>query len=97
MFRKVSIGIALGTCIGMSQMAIAPAASAAALKVSVGSVKSGGMLPNKYAFCQPAAQGHTGPGPNLSPAIKWSKGPKGTQSYAVILNDTDSPKETATR
>lgn len=92
MIRKVSMGLALGTGLVALQMAMAPGASAAALKVSVGSVKSGGMLPNKYAFCQPAAQGHTRPGPNLSPAIKWSKGPKGTQSYAVILNDTDSPK-----
>jgi len=92
MIRIVSIGLVCGTCLVFAQLAGAPAASAATLKVSVGSIKSGGMLPNKYAFCQPAAQGHTGSGPNISPAINWSKGPRGTKSYVVILNDTDSPK-----
>jgi Raf kinase inhibitor-like YbhB/YbcL family protein len=92
MIRKVSIGIALGTCVAMSQLAIAPAASAASLKVKVASIKTGGMVPDKYTFCMPAAQGHAGPGANISPPISWSKGPKGTQSYVVILNDTESPK-----
>jgi phosphatidylethanolamine-binding protein (PEBP) family uncharacterized protein len=93
MIRKVSIGIALGTCVAMSQLAIAPAASAASLKVKVASIKDGGAIPGKYAFCVPAAQGHSVPGPNISPPISWSKGPKGTQSYVVIMTDTDSPKE----
>lgn len=93
MIRKLSTGLALGAAIVVSQMAITPAASAKALKVTVGSVKSGGMIPDKYAFCMPAAQGHTAPGPNISPPISWSKGPKGTKSYAIILYDTDSPKE----
>jgi Raf kinase inhibitor-like YbhB/YbcL family protein len=68
-------------------------ASARELKVSVDSFKSGEMIPNKYAFCVPAAQGHTAPGANFSPSISWSKGPRGTESYAVVLFDTDSPAE----
>ncbi len=67
--------------------------SAATLKVRVDSIKNGGMIPDKYAFCMPAAQGHTTAGPNISPPISWSKGPKGTQSYVVIMTDDDSPKE----
>ena len=62
-------------------------------KVSVDSVKSGGMIDNKYAFCAPAAQGHTTAGANINPSISWSKGPRGTKSYAIILHDTDSPAE----
>lgn len=93
MIGRISIGIALGTCFAISQLAFAPAASAATLKVKVDSVKSGGMIPGKYALCVPAAQGHAGPGPDISPRISWSKGPRGTQSYVVVLNDTDSPKE----
>lgn len=92
MLRKVVIGIAVGTCIAISQMAIAPAASAKSLKVSVDAIKDGGMIPAKYAFCQPTADGHAGPASNISPPISWSKGPRGTKSYAVIMNDTDSPK-----
>jgi Raf kinase inhibitor-like YbhB/YbcL family protein len=93
MIRKISIGIVLGTCVAISQLAIAPAASAASLKVSVASIKDGGTVPNKYALCVPATQGHMAPGPDISPPISWSKGPKGTQSYVVIMTDTDSPKE----
>lgn len=91
MIRNFSVGLAIGATIVASQLAIAPAASAKTLKVSVGSVKSGKMIPNKYAFCVPAAQGHVAAGPNISPSIKWSKGPRGTKSYAIIVTDPDVP------
>jgi phosphatidylethanolamine-binding protein (PEBP) family uncharacterized protein len=58
----------------------------------VDSIKSGQMIPTKYSFCMPAVQGHIGPGPDISPPISWTKGPRGTQSYAITLTDTDSPK-----
>lgn len=93
MIGKISTALALGTAVVVSQMALAPAASAADLKVKVASLKAGSAIPDKYAFCNPAAQNHAGPGANISPPISWSKGPKGTQSYAVILTDADSPKE----
>ncbi|MGH6685053.1 MAG: YbhB/YbcL family Raf kinase inhibitor-like protein [Pseudolabrys sp.] len=92
MFAKVTTGLALAACVGLAQMSAASAAETKPLKVKVGSVKSGGMVPTQYSFCQAAAQGHAGPGKDLSPPISWSKGPKGTKSYAIILNDTDSPK-----
>ena len=72
---------------------VATPASAQALKVSVDGVESGKMIPAKHTFCMPAAQGHVGPGPDISPHISWSKGPNGTKSYAIILHDTDSPAE----
>jgi Raf kinase inhibitor-like YbhB/YbcL family protein len=68
-------------------------APAAELKVNVDSFKDGEMMPNQYAFCAPAAQGHTAPGGNFSPSISWSRGPRGTKSYAILLYDTDSPAE----
>jgi len=68
-------------------------ASARELRVSVDTFKNGETIPNKYAFCIPAVQGHTAPGLNLSPSISWSQGPRGTKSYAVMLYDTDSPAE----
>jgi len=78
---------------GAAAALAATPASAAGLSVSVDSLKNGGMMSNRYAFCIPAAQGHTGPGLNKSPRISWSKGPAGTLSYAIILYDTDSPAE----
>jgi Raf kinase inhibitor-like YbhB/YbcL family protein len=68
-------------------------ATARTLQVRVDSFRNGGTIPNKYAFCVPAAQGHTGAGPDISPSISWSEGPRGTKSYAIILLDTDSPAE----
>jgi Raf kinase inhibitor-like YbhB/YbcL family protein len=92
MIRKLSTGLALGASVVLWQVA-APAASAALLKVHVDAVKSGGMLANKFAFCVPAAQGHTTGGSNINPSISWSRGPHGAKSYAIILYDTDSPAE----
>ena len=90
------MGTARSTAIGLLAAGMALAAapvSAATLKVKVDSIKNGGTLANKYAFCVPAAQGHTTAGSNINPSISWSKGPRGTKSYAVILYDTDSPAE----
>src|SRR5579872_1685265 len=88
--RSVKLGIA----VALAGVALAAApASAAALKVHVDTFKNGGTIPNKFAFCAPAAQGHTTGGANINPSISWSKGPRGTRSYAIILYDTDSPAE----
>jgi len=90
MKKTATIGmLAAGVAIGLA----ATPAFARTLKVSVDSFKNGGTIPNKFAFCAPAAQGHTTGGANISPSISWSKGPHGTQSYAIILYDTDSPAE----
>ncbi len=69
------------------------AAAARTLRIHVDSFKRGGTMPNKYSFCMPAAQGHTTAGPDISPSVSWSKGPRGTKSYAIILYDSDSPAE----
>jgi phosphatidylethanolamine-binding protein (PEBP) family uncharacterized protein len=82
--------LAAGACGAL--LATTPA-SARALKVKVDSLKNGRTLANKYAFCAPAAQGHTKAGQNINPSISWSKGPRGTKSYAIILFDPKSPAE----
>jgi Raf kinase inhibitor-like YbhB/YbcL family protein len=71
---------------------LAPAASHK-LRVRVDSIEYGHMVPSEYAFCMAAAQGHFAPAANKSPRISWTKGPKGTKSYAVVVYDTDSPAE----
>jgi len=85
---------AIGLCAAATAVALAATSAAApTLKVRVDSFKDGGMMPNKFAFCVPAAQGHTSGGPNINPSISWSKGPRGTKSYAIVVYDTDSPAE----
>jgi Raf kinase inhibitor-like YbhB/YbcL family protein len=75
---------------GMSLTAFAALAQDG-LDVTLGGVGADGMLADKHAFCVPAETGHQGPGENVSPALSWSAGPEGTQSYAVIAVDPDVP------
>ena len=35
---------------------------------------------------------YTGDGRNISPPLDWSRGPNGTRSYAVIMDDPDGPR-----
>ena len=86
------------TLLGMLALflAVGTAATSAAppvLKVSVDALNTGGALATKYAFCVPAAQGHSTAGSDISPSISWSKGPAGTKSYAIVVYDTDWPAE----
>ncbi len=73
---------------------LTPASAQGDLDLNVASLMDGGIIPNKYAFCLPTAEGDTKLGQNISPSISWAKGPRGTNSYVVILyGDTHSPKE----
>jgi Raf kinase inhibitor-like YbhB/YbcL family protein len=88
-----AIKVAAAGLLAVAAGLVATPVSAIELKVSVDTFKNGEMIPNKYAFCAPATQGHTAPGDNFSPSISWSRGPRGTKSYAILLYDTDSPAE----
>ncbi len=57
------------------------------LDVKVQNVTDGKRIPVEHAFC---AKGNKDGG-NVSPAISWSKGPEGTQSYAILMVDEDVP------
>ncbi|ALN75680.1 MULTISPECIES: YbhB/YbcL family Raf kinase inhibitor-like protein [unclassified Aureimonas] len=63
------------------------AASATDLTVSLGNGVSNGIMPDRHAFCPSAG---TNPA-DISPAVAWSAGPKGTQSYALRMQDPDVP------
>lgn len=88
--KRAAFGLlAAGAAAGL----LASPSSAQTLSVKVDSIKNGSALADLYAFCAPAAQGHTKPGANINPSVSWSKGPAGTKSYAIILYDTKSPAE----
>jgi len=65
--------------------------AAGSLVVTVSGVTPGGAIPQRYAYCVPAPTGHVMAGPNVSPAIRWTAGPSGTASYAIIVRDPDVP------
>ena len=64
---------------------------AAALKVEIDELVEGGRVPEKYAFGIPATDAPMALGRNRSPTIRWSAGPAGTRSYAIIMHDPDVP------
>jgi len=75
----------------MTALASSAPAATPKITVTVEGIAKGKAIPDTYAFCVPAAQGHVTLGPNKSPKIAWSSGPAKTQSYAVIVVDTDAP------
>lgn len=70
---------------------LAAATRSAPLTVTVEGVESGRLIPEKFAFCAPDEAAKTRDGGNISPAIRWEKGPEGTKSYAIIMVDPDVP------
>jgi Raf kinase inhibitor-like YbhB/YbcL family protein len=93
MMQEIKVALCAVLASGVAAWLAATPAAARTLKVTVDSFQNGKMIPEKYAFCAPAAQGHTTAGANISPRISWSKGPAGTKSYVIVLYDTDAPAE----
>lgn len=67
-----------------------PLVAGQALRVTWEGLDRFGHLPHRQAFCP--AEPVQGPN-NLSPALSWSRGPAGTQSYAILLTDPDVPAD----
>ena len=61
------------------------------LKVTIDAWENGAAMPERFAFCVPADQGHVSLGANLSPPIAWSEAPPGTASFAIVCHDPDVP------
>ncbi len=62
-------------------------ADPAALAVTLEGLTADGHLPVSTAFCLP--KGSTGTPQDRSPGLRWTAGPAGTKSYAVISIDPD--------
>ncbi len=61
-----------------------------ALKVNLEGLNKG-RLPVSAAFCAPPSVPPEAY--DVSPAVSWSRGPRGTRSYALIMTDLDVPKD----
>jgi Raf kinase inhibitor-like YbhB/YbcL family protein len=53
------------------------------LTVSSNAFENNALIPSKY----------TCDGENISPQIKWSKGPEGTKTFVLICDDPDAPSK----
>ena len=78
------------------EQAPALAADKLYLQVNAVGIDSTGTIEPKYAFCVPAAKNHTSAGQNFNIGLRWSKGPEGTKSYAIIAVDPDVPVDFST-
>jgi Raf kinase inhibitor-like YbhB/YbcL family protein len=72
-------------------LACVSVASGAELKVKVAGLDAGGKLPPDAAYC--ASEGTPDKAHDISPAVSWSRGPKGVKSYVLIMTDLDVPKD----
>lgn len=85
-----ALGLLLAA-VGMTAPDVPAVAAPQKLTVTAEGISKGKAIPADYAFCVPADQGHVTLGPNKSPKISWAAGPPKTQSYAIIMVDTDAP------
>lgn len=83
--RMAGLVVASGLVVGA--VALAP------LKVEVEKLTDNGPIPEAFALCEATPDGKSTAGKNQRPTISWSKAPKETKSFAVIVSDPDVPAE----
>lgn len=96
---RVALPVVAACAILMTASMVLPAAAEGPvkeLKVHIGGLTAQGRFADAQAFCQPAATGHMKMGSDISPAVNWSKGPCGTRTFALILQDADVPADFST-
>jgi phosphatidylethanolamine-binding protein (PEBP) family uncharacterized protein len=63
------------------------------LKVAIEAWPDGGAIPEVFAFCKLATEGHVAMSQNMSPPIRWSGAPAATRSFAIVCHDPDVPSK----
>jgi Raf kinase inhibitor-like YbhB/YbcL family protein len=90
-----AVGAALGVTLTRSVAAVPEAnraaAAAVSLTVRVDGLDADGRLPASAAYCPPTPMNPAQY--NISPSVSWSRGPKATRSYALIMTDLDVPED----
>lgn len=66
---------------------------AAAFKITIDGWPNGNWIPEEYAFCMQADEGHIAMARNRNPRIAWSGVPAGAKSLAIICHDSDVPSK----
>lgn len=61
------------------------------LDVTIEGISDGRPIAEEFAFGIRTEDTPFTFGPNISPAIRWSPGPEGTKSYAIIMHDRSVP------
>jgi Raf kinase inhibitor-like YbhB/YbcL family protein len=61
------------------------------LQVTIEGIAHGARIPEEFAFGVRTEREPFTFGANISPAMRWSAGPGGTKSYAIIMHDRSVP------
>src|SRR5262249_8635758 len=78
----------------VTAMAAGVANAAETLDVKVSGIGKDKLIEPQYAHCIADSAKHSVPdGKDENPEVSWSKGPKGTKSYAVIVVDNEVPTD----
>lgn len=65
------------------------------MKLDIPTFDNGAPVPDEHCFMVATPDGRATFGPNRSPELRWSDGPDGTRSFAIILVDPDAPTAAA--
>lgn len=76
-------------CLVMTGGSVSAVPAEGTLTVTIGGLAADQRLPAHSAFC--AAEGANRGMHNISPEVRWSSGPGGTRSYALLMVDPDVP------
>jgi len=61
------------------------------MKLTSESFADNSPIPDEFAFCNQAPQGHACLGQNRNPQFAWQEVPPGTRSFVLICHDVDVP------
>lgn len=81
-YRRLTVAVALASTMMAST-------ASGRLTVEIVGLDRLGRLPDQAAFCPPVSDAAK----NISPMVKWSSGPRGTRSYALLMMDPDVPQD----
>jgi Raf kinase inhibitor-like YbhB/YbcL family protein len=78
----LGVAVALVGCGGYGSSATPTVQSVSVMSVASATLLRGKIMPSRYTCAAPEA---------VNPPINWSGAPKGTQSIAIVFDDSDAP------
>jgi Raf kinase inhibitor-like YbhB/YbcL family protein len=86
-----ALGVTLARAVAAQSAATSASVDAVGLTVKIGGLAAGRRLPASAAYCPPTRMDPAKY--NISPSVSWSRGPRATRSYALIMTDLDVPRD----